>query len=215
MILRHGYTSDITNRIDGKKYLISTAQDKKGGGWQTAVLKHRLFGIPNLFHPAMFIGAPDEEHARQVHARVEEIVAELPCSEWESAKWELFREILDKAFPEPGASAHTVLPNTEGADWSVFHGVPNIAEVLLKKAGVIARLIEIHWDQGIDLASEFKMNSEYPKVGLGQDQMRRVRAETAVVFLRMIDEIAFGVLETEQRDKLMEGLKICVAPDVR
>src|SRR6266852_3677696 len=120
-----GYTSDITNRIDGKKYLISTAQDKKGGGWQTAVLKHRLFGIPDLLHPAMFIGAPDEEHARQVHARVEEIVAELPSSEWESAKWGLFGEVLDKAFPEPDVSTHPVLPDTRGADWSVFHGVPN------------------------------------------------------------------------------------------
>lgn len=96
-----GYTSDITNRIDGKKYLISTAQDKKGGGWQTAVFKWRLFGIPDLFHPAMFIGAPDEEHARQVHARVEEIVAELPPTEWESTKRQLFGEILDKAFPHP------------------------------------------------------------------------------------------------------------------
>jgi hypothetical protein len=51
-----GFASDITNRIDGKKYLISTAEDKKGG-WQTAVLKYRLFGIPDLLHPAMFIGA--------------------------------------------------------------------------------------------------------------------------------------------------------------
>jgi hypothetical protein len=90
-----GYTSNIKNRIDGKKYLISTAEDKKGGGWQTAVLKHRLFGIPDLLHPAMFVGALDEEHARQVHARVEKIVAELPSSEWESAKWELVNEVLD------------------------------------------------------------------------------------------------------------------------
>lgn len=100
-----GFTSDITNRLDGKKYLISTAEDKKGG-WQTAVLKYRLFGIPDLLHPAMFIGAPDEEYARQVHARVENIVAELPLSEWESAKWELFGEILDTAFPEADVSAH-------------------------------------------------------------------------------------------------------------
>jgi hypothetical protein len=90
-----GYTSDIRNRIDGKKYLISTAEDKKAGGWQTAVLKHRLFGIPDLLHPAMFVGAVDEEHARQVHARVERIVAELPSSEWEGAKWELVTEVLD------------------------------------------------------------------------------------------------------------------------
>jgi hypothetical protein len=41
-----GYTSDITNRIDGKKCLISTAEDKKDG--QTGVLKYRLFGIPDF-----------------------------------------------------------------------------------------------------------------------------------------------------------------------
>lgn len=90
-----GHTSDIRNRIDGKKYLISTAADKNGRGWQTAVLKRKLFGIPDLLHPAMFVGALDEEHARQVHARVERIVAELPSSEWESAKWELVKEALD------------------------------------------------------------------------------------------------------------------------
>ena len=101
-----GYTSEVTNRIDGKKYLISTAADKNGRGWQTAVLKLGLFGIPDLIHPAMFIGALDEEHARQVHARVEEIVAELPLTEWESTKWQLFEEILDNAFPEADSSTH-------------------------------------------------------------------------------------------------------------
>jgi len=103
-----GYTSNITNRVDGKKYLISTAADKNAGGWQTAVLKPRLFGIPDLLHPAMFIGALDEKHARQVHARVENIVAELPPSEWESAKWELFEKILDNAFPQADVSADEV-----------------------------------------------------------------------------------------------------------
>jgi len=82
-----GYTSDITNRIDRKKYLISTAADKDGRAWQTAVLKRRLFGIPDLLHPSMFIGALDAEHARQIHARVEKIVAELPSSEWEALRY--------------------------------------------------------------------------------------------------------------------------------
>jgi hypothetical protein len=92
-----GFTSNITNRIDGKKYLISTAEDKKGG-WQTAVLKHRLFGIPDLLHPAIFIGAPDEEYARQVHARVEQIVAELPLTEWESASGNCSRKFWAARF---------------------------------------------------------------------------------------------------------------------
>jgi hypothetical protein len=57
---------------------------KKDGGWQTAVLKYRMFGVPDLLHPAMFIGALDEERAREVHAGVERIVSELPPSEWEA-----------------------------------------------------------------------------------------------------------------------------------
>ena len=99
-----GYLSKITNRIDGKKYLVSTASDKDGRGWQTAVLKRRLFGIPDLLNPAMFVGALDEEHARQVHAHVERIVAELPSTEWESEKWKVFEEMLDKTFPEADVS---------------------------------------------------------------------------------------------------------------
>jgi hypothetical protein len=73
-----GFTSDITNKVNGKKYLISTAEDKHAGGWQVAVFERKLFGVPNLLHPAMFVGALDEEHARLVHAQVEEIVATLP-----------------------------------------------------------------------------------------------------------------------------------------
>lgn len=90
-----GFTSDITNKTNGKKYLVSTAEDKRAGGWQTAVLERKLFGIPDPLHPVMFIGALDEEHARVIHARVEEIIAALPPSDWECAKWALVNEVLN------------------------------------------------------------------------------------------------------------------------
>jgi hypothetical protein len=89
-----GYTSNIKNAINGKRYLVSTAEDHDGG-WQTAVFERKIFGISNPLHPAMFTGAPDEEQARLVHARVEAIVAQLPPTEWETAKWELVKEVMD------------------------------------------------------------------------------------------------------------------------
>ena len=205
-----GFTSDITNRIDGKKYLISTAGDKKDGGWQTAVLKYKLFGIPDLLHPAMFIEAPDEEHARQVHSRVEKIVSELPSNEWEAAKWELFKQIMDKAFPDPDVSTHETSRSTGMGGWPDFRGVSNTEEVLCEKARAITLLIEMDWETGITLAAGFKENPEYSEVRLGEGQARRVRAEAVAVLLRMVDETAFAFLDSEKRATLMAELVACV-----
>lgn len=90
-----GFTSEIVNKANGKRYLISTAEDKQSGGWQTAVFERKQFGLPHLFHPDMFLGAFDRDHARQVHSHVEEIVATLAPTEWQSAKWKFVKDTLD------------------------------------------------------------------------------------------------------------------------
>lgn len=209
-----GFTSDITNRIDGKKYLISTAEDKKDGGWQTAVLKHRLFGIPDLLHPAMFIGAPDKEHAREVHARVEKIVAELPLSEWESAKWELFEEILDDVFPEIAVSAPdsegTVLTAIERARF--FSLLSTDAEsrlddqakqdslVIVSAAGVIRLALD-------GAAAEFIA----PEVKQPSDEKKGMFAFEQMAFaLYCIGRFAFTDATLKKRDAFMNELVVSV-----
>ena len=112
----YGYVTEVKNTTNGKKYLISTAEDKQAGGWQTAVFEMPPSGPPDVFNPAMFTGAPDEEHARRVHTRVEEIVAKLPSADWDCAKWALVKETLDAGFPESNAGPppHAAPKETRG-----------------------------------------------------------------------------------------------------
>ena len=209
-----GYTSDITNRIDKKKYMISTAADKNGRGWQTAVLKRRLFGIPDLLHPAMFIGALDEEHARQVHARVEKIVAELPSSKWESAKWELFEEILDSAFPEAGVSTHEAQTATlTAAERSRFFSrlSPGAASRLGNEAKqdslvivVAAGIIRLALD---DMVTEF-IN---PKDKQPSDERKGLFAFEQMAFaLHCIGRLAFTDATAKKREAFMDDLVFSV-----
>lgn len=91
-----GYTSDVTNTINGKKYLISTtALGRRTSMWETAVLKRTLFGIPNMLRPLLRVITLDEKQALFVHGRVEEIVAQRDPTEWEPAKWALMNDDLD------------------------------------------------------------------------------------------------------------------------
>ncbi len=389
-----GYTSDITNKLNGKKYLISTAEDKRAGGWQIAVLERKLFGVPNLLHPAMFVGALDEEHARLVHAQVEEIVATLPPAEWQSAKWSLVNGVLDatdvsqpesnadlRALARMGEPARAIMmalarddslpldatdleaqlasfheeesrglvrlgyrvrlaelqvfgerhlvplgraneilrsnrspkektgaiaeylelqndseltdpmrlyarapfdamqkvfeqlakkavdtnrrPNDEidlqtdlvvrhlaygyiykvaedlvyqsvprnraepglaipalerqgpqeqddGQHWDIFYGKPNTEVLLREKAKVMTSLIELLWDAGLVLAAPFTNTLDSPQVRLGEEEARRVLAETAVFLIRVVDESAFGALSPEERDTFMDELDRCV-----
>jgi hypothetical protein len=224
-----GFTSDITNKVNGKKYLISSAEDKRAGGWQISVFERKLFGIPNLFHPAMFLGALDGKHARLVHAHVEEIVAILPPAEWQSAKWGLVDNVLDAmdvSHPESNATLrpqgnHGEPGNAElgmqappeesdGHTWATFHGKPNTDIVLCEKAKAVTSLIELLWDAGLVLAAPFTDSLDGPQVRLGEEEARRVLAETAVFLIRIVDESPFGALNPEERDTFMDELDICV-----
>lgn len=217
MILVMGFTSNVKNRIDGKKYLISTAEDKKGG-WQTAVLRHRLFGIPDLLHPAMFIGAPDEEYARQVHARVEKIVAELPLSKWESAKWKLFEEILDNAFPEADVNADddqgTTLTVAERSRF--FSRLSPDAESRLNNEAknqdslvivLAALIIRIALD---DTVNEFELID--PEDKQPSDERKGLFAFEQMAFaLHCIGRFAFTDETVKQREAFMDDLVFAVS----
>jgi hypothetical protein len=206
-----GYTSDITNRVDGKKYLISTAADKKGRGWQTAVLKRKLFGIPDLLHPAMFVGALDEEHARQVHAQVESIVAELPSSEWESAKWKLFSEIVDNAFPEADATDEAQMATLTGQERSRFLSrlTPTSASrlgtdeeenlLIALAAGIIRLAVE-------DEITHIVAEKEKPS-----DEMKGLFAFEKITFdLFCIGRFAFTKHTVQKREPFMDDLVYAV-----
>jgi hypothetical protein len=207
-----GYLSKIRNRIDGRKYLISTASDEDGSGWQTAVLKRRLLGIPDFRHPAMFVGALDEEHARQVHARVERIVAELPPTEWESEKWKLFGEIVDSGFSEADVSAHeTQMATLTTAERSRFFSrlSPAAASrlgteaeedlLIVLAAGIIRQLLE---SETTDIVAEEEKPSDEKK---GLFAFERITFD-----LFCIGRLAFTKRTVQKRDAFMEDLVYAV-----
>lgn len=66
-------------------------------------------------------------------------------------------------------------------------------------------------DNGIELTSALSENPNCPEVHVGEEEARLIRAETAVVLLRFVNEIASGVLDPEQQAALMEKLEVCVA----
>jgi hypothetical protein len=172
-----------------------------------------------VLHPAMFVGARDEEHARQVHAHVEEIVAALSPAEWQSAKWALVKDVLDAmdvSHPEPSvvlsspARSQGSPEENGGHPWATFHGRPNTEIVLCEKAKVVSSLIELLWDAGLVLAAPFTDTLDAPHVRLREEEARRVLAETAVLLIRIVDESAFGTLSPEGQDTFMDELDICV-----
>ena len=77
-----GYTSDITNTINNKRYVISTVQHARTGEWETGVFERKLFGIPNMLHPILRMSARNESQARIFHGRVEELVAQRSPTDW-------------------------------------------------------------------------------------------------------------------------------------
>ena len=81
--LSTGYLSKVTNRIDGKRYNISTVRNARTKEWETFVYKQGLFGA---FRPLLCVGAQDGKQAGWVHDRVEEIAEQHNPADWRDAK---------------------------------------------------------------------------------------------------------------------------------
>lgn len=128
---------------------------------------------------------------------------------------DLVRQGMPSSWGEPGiASAEPERGKPEedaaGELWSSFRDKPNSEAVLCEKANVVASLIEMDWDTGLIVAAMVKDTLDAPQFRVGEEEARRVLAETAVLLIRIVDEIAFGVLGPEGRDAFMDELHISV-----
>lgn len=96
--------------------------------------------------------------------------------------------------------------------WDSFRGRANTKDLLLEKARIVASLIESSSDVRVvvDAASKDKSQKMSP------DQGRVVIAETAILLIRLADEIAFRVLPAEERNIFTQQLQesvTCVLAD--
>lgn len=192
-----GFTSDITNKINGKKYLISTTLvEKKSGIWETAVLQRMLLGIPNMLCPLIRIGARNELQAQLAHRRTKEIVEQLNPTDWNSAKLALVND-------------DEYVCAAEHQPWEYFRGKPNTNTVLEEKARVVSELITMASNTSVELASALIDNK--PELRLGDEEARQALAETIVFLISVVDRLAIQFLDSEKRDTFMQILTINLA----
>jgi len=75
-----GISTKLASFVDGKKYIISTAKDPRGG-WQLAVFRN-ILGISNPFKPLRVNISRTFEEAERNHFETEELVANSPREMW-------------------------------------------------------------------------------------------------------------------------------------
>jgi hypothetical protein len=90
--------------------------------------------------------------------------------------------------------------------WSYFRGRGNSASVLFEKAKVVTSLVEMVWNSGLILVA-----SADDQIRLTEDHARCVFSETGILFVRMLDEIAFGALGAELSEEFMDDFIESVA----
>jgi tetrahydromethanopterin S-methyltransferase subunit G len=89
--------------------------------------------------------------------------------------------------------------------WAEFCGKGNSRFILYEKANVVTSLVEMVWDSGLILAA-----TTDDQIRLTEEHARCVFSETAILFIRVLDEIAFGALGAAVSEEFMEAFVECV-----
>jgi hypothetical protein len=114
------------------------------------------------------------------------------------------------ATPERGEADSEPIPL-----WAYFHGKSNTAPVLFEKAKVVTHLIDTVWSDGLILSAPIRAQDANSLGRFEEDQARRVIAENAALFLRIVDEIAFSALGADLAEEFSEALADFVRRDVQ
>jgi hypothetical protein len=99
-----GLMTTVTNVKTKKKYFISTVEEPRVGGWQTAVFR-KIFGpVANFGNPAFFLGCFAAERAAYQHERVATIVRDIDPADWGEASRKLSMELIEEDVKEQKAA---------------------------------------------------------------------------------------------------------------
>lgn len=209
------YVSEISNVVTGKKYVISTAKDTALGAWQTAVFECRSCLPADPFSPVMFTGgATDNENALLIHKQVEQIVANLPPADWDSAKWKLLKQTLEMLATGKKINSENDFTGSSQAEmsdmdasaaplWNSFRGKANSKALLIEKAQIVASLVVSSSNIRGLVDAVLKDQSQSMSAGVE----RIMVAEAAILLIRLADEIAFRVLPAEERNIFTQQLE--------
>jgi hypothetical protein len=213
-----GISTKIICKIDGKKYIISTAKDPHGF-WQLAIFRI-IFEIPFLYAKAdLTNGYPGSisktfEEAEKIHYKVEELVTNHSSETWLStmAEWSLSEEHenIEKTYTTTDYIKdleQSALEQKENMQkiWSEFQVKPDNENTLKEKAKVLAQVIlqivRTHTEMFFGFGNMIKdsdgkyYNEKGEFVSLGE-----LFIEIASVYLLVIDRFTFSVFSKENRD---------------
>jgi hypothetical protein len=94
--MQQGLMTTVTNIATGKKYFVSTVEEPRIGGWQTAVFKQIFGPFANFHNPAFFLGCSPAERAPYQHKRVASIVPDVDPVVWKEASRVLSMELINE-----------------------------------------------------------------------------------------------------------------------
>jgi hypothetical protein len=84
--------------------------------------------------------------------------------------------------------------------WDHFKG-PNTPEVLREKAGELAYLITLVWDDPVEIAKGLHKSESF----ISEEVTKIARLETVIFWRRIVDEFAFRLLPSAKRDQFIDA----------
>jgi len=78
-----GISTKLKSLTDGQTYIVSTAPNASGVGWQLAVF-HDEFGVSDVFKPLRITFTETFGEAEAEHTKTEEMVEQLSRSDWQN-----------------------------------------------------------------------------------------------------------------------------------
>lgn len=120
-----GISTKVTNTVNGKKYIISTAKDPRGF-WQLAVFKI-LFDIPYIYgkvdHSNVYPGPVSKtfKEAEGIHYKAEELIANRSPETWlyDMANWDFIENDVKEEYPDSDELVGSDFIDKNGKKWAI------------------------------------------------------------------------------------------------
>jgi len=137
--------------------------------------------------------------------------------------YRIAEEVVEGGFPDDWKRTERSTEEREQVEtnsqptplWDYFYGKNNTGPTLYEKAKVLTHLIHTTWDQALVLSAPIRAEGTGPPPRLEEEQARRIMAENAALFLRIVDEISFSALGAELSDEFIETLTEFVVLDLQ
>lgn len=214
----NGISSKIKSKIDGRKYIISTAKDPHEY-WQLAVFKV-LWEIPYVYgkthhEPLRISNFRTFEEAEFRHFEMEDFVTNYPIEFWQNSSFSKEQDITAKAdmiteYLDSLKQSEEKQKEIIKKMWTTFEEKPYDQKILRRKALLLAPILEHSISIEVENILEIG-NSDAKSVTrtLKKNFISpgELFVEIASVYLSFIDRFAFSVLSSKSREVFIDTLQ--------